>query len=151
MNIKDGFAAIYEIWFQIYELDFAKIFDILYEDWGYLMLGLDFILIPLILMSLFYFVWKYPYGKFWHWLVWLIITTVIVAGTTYGITNNEIYASSNPDLIALLADPESGYDQFAQALPLKYALVNALLGFLIGFLYSLGLKQFSKIQIHLPF
>ena len=108
-------------------------------------------IIPLVLLILFYFVWKNPYGKFWHWLGWLFIITVIVAGTTWGIANKEIFASSNPVLIELMADPESGYAQFALSLPLKYAFINGLLTLVLGFLFSLALKQFSKIQIHLPF
>ena len=151
MNIKDAFSAIYEGWFNIYEAQFAEIYNTLYDDWGYVMFGLDFIFIPLVLLILFYFVWKNPYGKFWHWLGWLFIITVIVAGTTWGIANKEIFASSNPVLIELMADPESGYAQFALSLPLKYAFINGLLTLVLGFLFSLALKQFSKIQIHLPF
>jgi len=34
---------------------------------------------------------------------------------------------------------------------MKYALSNSLLALVIGFIYSLIMKQFSKIQLHLPF
>jgi uncharacterized protein YqhQ len=149
--MKDIFATIYETWFQLYDSQFQLIFDTLYNDGGYVMFGLLFILVSLILWVLFYYVWNYPYGKFWHWLVWLIVTFIIVAGTTYGIANNEIFVSNNKVLINALADPESGYEQFAKTLPIKYALFNGILTTGLGFIYSLILKQFSKIQIHLPF
>ena len=149
--MNDLFATIYETWFQLYDSQFRLIFDTLYKDGGYVMFGLSFILIPLILWLLFYYVWKYPYGKLRHWLVWLLITVLIVAGSTYGIANNEIFVSDNQALIAALADLESGYEQFAKTLPLNYALFNGILTIGIGFIYSLILKQFSKIQIHLPF
>ena len=149
--MKDNFSTIYETWFQLYNSQFDSIFNTLFYDGGYIMFGLSFILIPLVLWLLFYYVWKYPYGKVWHWLVWLLITFVIVAGLTFGIANNEIFVSDNQALINALADPESGYEQFAKTLPLKYALFNGILTIGIGFIYSLILKQFSKIQIHLPF
>lgn len=149
--MKDIFATIYETWFQLYDSQFSSIFDTLYNAGGYIMFGLSFILIPLFLWLLFYYVWNYPYGKFWHWLVWLLITFIVVAGSTFGIANNEIFVSDNQALIDALADPESGYEQFAKTLPLKYALFNGILTIGVGFIYSLILKQFSKIQIHLPF
>lgn len=149
--MKDIFAPIYETWFQLYDSQFSLIFNTLYDAGSYIMFGLSFILMPLLLWLLFYYVWNYPYGKLWHWLVWLIISFLIVAGSTFGLANNEIFVSDNQALIDALADPESGYEQFAKALPLKYALFNGILTIAVGFIYSLILKQFSKIQIHLPF
>jgi len=149
--ISNIFAPIYETWFQLSNNQFSLIFDTLFKDDGYIMFGLSFIIIPLISWLLFYYVWKYPYGKLWHWLVWLLITFIFVVGLTYGIANNEIFVSDNQALIDALADSESGYEQFAKTLPLKYALINGILTIGISFIYSLILKQFSKIQIHLPF
>jgi len=149
--MKDIFATIYEIWFQLWNSDFSLIFDTLFDDYGYIMFGVSFILIPLILWFLFYYVWNYPYGKFWHWLGWLIITSLFVAVITLVIANNEIFISNNQALINALDDPDSGYKQFAESLPLKYASINGILSIVVGFIYSLILKQFSKIQMHLPF
>src|SRR5690554_589723 len=149
--MNDIFAIIYETLFGLYESQFSLIFDTLYENGGYNLLGLTFILIPLIMFAAFYFLWKYPYGKFWHWLLWLIIVFLITGGISWGISNNEIFLSNNQALIDALADPESGYEEFANTLPIKYALFNGLLAIAAGFIYSLIMKQFSKIQIHLPF
>jgi hypothetical protein len=149
--MKDVFAPIYETWFQLYDVKFRLIFDTLYNDDGYIMFGLLFILIPLVLWLLFYFAWKCPYGKFWHWLVWLIVIFLLVAGSTYGIANNEIFASDNQALIDAINDPDTGYYTFAKTLPLKYALINGILATGVGLIFSLFYKQFSKIQMHLPF
>lgn len=149
--MNDFFAIIYETLFGLYESQFRLIFDTLYENGGYNLLGLTFTLVPLILFAAFYFLWKYPYGKFWHWLLWLIIVFLITGGISWGISNNEIFLSNNQALINALADPESGYEEYANTLPMTYALVNGLLAIVLGFIYSLILKQFSKIQIHLPF
>ncbi|MCF8396313.1 MAG: hypothetical protein K9H06_20655 [Melioribacteraceae bacterium] len=123
----------------------------MYENGGYNLLGLTFILIPLIMFAAFYFLWKYPYGKFWHWLLLLLIVFLVTGGISWGISNNEIFLSNNQALIDALADPESGYEEYANTLPIKYALFNGLLSIVAGFIYSLIMKQFSKIQIHLPF
>ena len=149
--MNDLFATIYETWFNLFNPKFDLIFAALYYDGGYVEFGLLFILLPLLLFLLFYYVWKYPYGKFWHWSLWLLITTVIVSGLTYSIANSEIFASENKDLIKALNDPNSGFEQLAKTLIPKYALANGILTIGVGFIYSLILKQFSKIQIHLPF
>ncbi|MCF8299330.1 MAG: hypothetical protein K9J13_17405 [Saprospiraceae bacterium] len=149
--MNDIFAIIYETLFGLYESQFSLIFDTLYENGGYNLLGLTFILIPLIMFAAFYFLWKYPYGKFWHWLLLLLIVFLVTGGISWGISNNEIFLSNNQALIDALADPESGYEEYANTLPIKYALFNGLLSIVAGFIYSLIMKQFSKIQIHLPF
>jgi hypothetical protein len=149
--MNDIFAPLYETIFGLYDSQFSLIFDTLYEDGGYFMFGLSFIFAPLLMWLVFYYLWKYPYGKFWHWMIWLLISSIIVGVGTWGLANNEIFASNNQSLIDALADPESGYEEYAKSLPIKYALYNSILTIVIGFLYSLILKQFSKIQIHLPF
>ncbi|MFW5982973.1 MAG: hypothetical protein ACOCQ4_00615 [bacterium] len=147
--MKDFFAMIYEN--IIYEPGFWQIFQVLFDDGGYIKLGLTFIFVPLVMFAAFYYLWDYPYGKFWHWLLWLLIVFLITGGISWGISNNEIFLSDNQALIDALAAPDSGYEEYANTLPIKYALVNGLLAIAAGFIYSLILKQFSKIQIHLPF
>jgi hypothetical protein len=149
--MKDIFAPIYETFFGLYNQAYDLIFRTLFENGGYVKFGLSFIFIPLICWLLFYYVWKYPYGKKIHWFIWLFITCVIVFGVTYSIANIEIFASGNQALKDSISDASTGYKKFADNLPLQYALYNSLLTLVIGFIYSLFLKQFSKIQIHLPF
>jgi len=149
--MKDIFAPIYESLFGLYDSKYSLIFDALYNDGGYILFGLTFILIPFVLWGVFYYLWKYPYGKFWHWLLWLVLSAIIVSMVTWGLANSEIFASKNQILIDALADAESGYEQFAKNLPMKYAIYNGILSIVIGFVYSIIMKQFSKIQIHLPF
>jgi hypothetical protein len=76
---------------------------------------------------------------------------LIVLGTTYGIANTEIFGSDNQALNEAIADASTGYADYADSLPLKYALANSLLALIISIIYSLIMKQFSKIQLHLPF
>ena len=147
--MKDIFAAIYETLFGLYNQTYDLIFTTLYNDIGYIKFGLIFIMVPILFWILFYYVWRYPYGNIWHWLLWLVLTCLTVSFFTWGIANVEILASSNPALINALAS-NSGYEIFASSLPLKYSIINGVLALIVSLLYSFGMKQFSKIQIHLP-
>ena len=81
----------------------------------------------------------------------MAVTVLIVFVTTYIVAGNEITGSENQALNEALADASTGYADYASTLPMKYALSNSLLALVIGFIYSLIMKQFSKIQLHLPF
>lgn len=149
--MSEFFGTIYDGIFGIYNESYHEIFQHLFDNGGYIKMGLSFLLIPFICWLLFYYLWKYPYGKIWHWLIWLAVTVILVFGTTYGIANTEIFGSDNQVLNELLGDTSKGYAEFAASLPLKYALANSLLAFVFGFICSIFMKQLSKIQIHLPF
>ena len=149
--IREFFAAIYETVFGIFDGKYSLIFSTLFNDGGYVKIGLTFVLIPVLCWLIFYYVWRYPYGKLWHWVLWLLISGIIVFGSTWSLANTEILASNNQQLIDALNDPDSGYMQYASDLPLKYAMINAGLALVLGFIYSLIMKQLSKIQMHLPF
>ena len=149
--MNEFFGTIYDALFGIFNNLYFLIFQHLYENGGYIKLGLSFILIPLVCWLLFYYLWKYPYGKLWHWLVWMAVIVLIVFGATYGIANTEILGSDNQALNEAIADASTGYGDYAATLPLKYAMANSLVALIIGFVYSLIMKQFSKIQLHLPF
>lgn len=149
--MKEFFAWIYDTVFGIFSNECSEIFHHLFNNGGYIKLGFSYILIPLVCWLLFYYLWKYPYGKIWHWFLWLVVTILIVSGITYGIANSEIFGSDNQALNELLADESTGYAKYAATLPLKYALANSLLTIVIGIIYSLFMKQLSKVQIHLPF
>lgn len=143
------FASLYEKCFGIWNSDYPLIFQNFY-DHSYSKFGWSFILIPLLCWFLFYYIWKYPYGRIFHWLFWLVITIFIVSGVTYSFVNTEIFASSNLALNDALADSSTGYEEYAKSLPLVYAFFNGLLTIIVGIILSIIMKQKSKIQIHLP-
>jgi len=147
--MKDLFASIYEN--LIYNQQYDLVFQHLYDSGGYVKLGLIFLIVPLLCWLAFYFLWRFPYGKWWHWLIWLFVAFFVVTGLTYGIANTEIFASNNTALNNAISDSSTGYDNIVSTLPFTYSLINGLLSILVGFVYSLIMKQFSKIQIHLPF
>lgn len=143
------FAFIYDTIFGIYDQNFDLIHTHLFDSYGYTKMGIVFFALPLVGWFFFYFLWKYPYGKILHWLIWLLILAITTMGFTYGIANSEIFASNNQELNDALAN--SSFTDYAVSLPYTYALINGLLAAIVSFLYSIFLKQFSKINIHLPF
>ena len=149
--MKEFFSMVYESWIGLYHSNFDLIFTNLFEHGGYIRLGFTFILVPLILWFAFYYFWKYPYGKIWHWILWLAVSGIIVSIISYSIANTEIFASNNQALNNAIADDSTGYKNYAESLPFSYALYNGLFAIIIGIICSFLMKQFSKVQIHLPF
>ena len=141
-------ATIYDTVFNIWNQTYFEIFKML-TNGGYLNFFLIATLIPLILWILFYFVWKYPYGKWWHWLIYLFFINIIVFGFTYSVANITILASNDDFMIDCFNDPYCL--AYAETLPIRFAMWNLLLATLVSIIYSLIMKQFSKIQAHLPF
>lgn len=135
----------------IYKIDFDYIFQTMFENGTYNYLGLVFIFVPLVLLLAFYLIWKYPYGKLWHWILYVIIIAVIVGAVSWQVTYSAIFNSGIIELEELINSNTDGYADFAFSLLPKYALINSVLAIFVSFIYSLILKRFSKIQIHLPF
>ena len=148
--MKEIFMNLYEEIMNIHSQSYWLIFQELFDNGGYRNLGLSFIIIPLLCWGVFYFLWKYPYGTYKSWLLWLLITTIVVIISTLIIAENKIFNSENQAFITALNDPESGYHTYAKSLLGKYAFANTLFTFIVSLIYSLIMKQFSKIQTHLP-
>jgi len=145
------FNPIYDIFVSNADINqYNLIFAHLAEQAVYLRFELLLVLIPLVCWFLFYFVWKYPYGKIKHWIVWLIITVVILFLATHNVAHKAIFDSHNMALNESIADTSTGYDNFASSLPGKFAFINSMLGLIISIIYCFIMKQFSKVQTHLP-
>ena len=148
--LSDWFAAIYDRVFNIFNPDFqTPVFQYFFDSGFYVWLGVIFIFVPLILMAVFYYAWRYPYGRWWHWLIWYVCTILIVFGWTYGYANSYINGSNAQEMIQCYNVQECA--DYIKKLPLEYAKANAFLGIIVGFIGSLILKQRSKVQTHLPF
>lgn len=145
------FATLYETIFNLYNADFYLIFQILLDEGGYNTLGLLLISLPLILLILFYYLWNNPYSKLFYWIIWIIFIAIVVFGSSFAAFNSAIYNSSNQELLNALNDPQAGYAQYASTLVYKFAAYNSISSLLLSFIYSIFLKQFSKLHIHLPF
>jgi len=151
--MNELFASLYESRYGLglYNLKYDLIFASFFNHGTYILLGLTFIFVPLILFAAFYYLWKYPYGKFWHWLSWLLVAAIITSLISWLISMDGIFSSNDSQLINALANVNSGYESFANSLILQIALYNGMLSIIVSFLSSIFFKKFSKIQIHLPF
>lgn len=148
--LSDMFGTIFDTIFGIYDPSFHNpVFQHLYESGFYILLGLVFLIIPIILLSLFYFLWKYPYGNIWHWLIWSFIILIVVFLVSFGISDSFILNSNNPEMHNCYNLSEC-YN-YIGSLPLKYSLANTSISLIIILIISLIIKRYSKIQTHLPF
>jgi len=149
--MKDFFATLYDTWIGLYDSNYFLIYDQLRDSASYTYFGLTFILIPLVIFLLFYFGFRYPYAKWWHWLIAVVLSAVIVWIATREAAYLAIFDTSNNELNNALNTQESGYDAYARPLPFEYAHWNAIMSLAVSFIWSMILRPFSKIQKHLPF
>ncbi|MCZ4319182.1 hypothetical protein O4H26_09280 [Aequorivita viscosa] len=129
--------------FGIFNVNYSIVFQNFYQSGGYNQMGFLLFGISLVSLLLFYFLWKYPYGTLTHWIIYIVIIALIIGGSTFGAVRL-VLANS-------LVNPEPQLADFTNLLVIKYSLLNAFLSLLVSFIYSLLLKQFSKVQMHLPF
>lgn len=144
--MNNFFAAIYENF--IYNETYHAIFQYLFDSGSYAWFGLAVVAIPILFWAAFYFIWMYPYGRGWHWLIWMAITLVVVFLSGLGIASLVILASSDPIMIDCFND--ANCNTYAHSLPIQYAFLNVIIAFVWGLIISFAFKQFSKVQAHLP-
>ena len=147
--MNTAFATLYEN--IIYNQDYSALFNHLFDLYKYADFGLTMLIVPIIFLVLFYFVWRNPYGKKWHYFTWLLISSVLVFGITYYIVFIATINSGSPQILNLLSNSSNGFESFAYQYFIKISLLNSALSFVFGFLLSLGMKRFSTLQTHLPF
>lgn len=148
-SISNFFAMVYETWFSIYNQNFNVVHTALYDSSSYFWIGISSLIIPIIVCLFFYFLWMFPYGKWYHWLIWMLGSSFLVLCCTFAISNLILFDPNNPILNNAYGDlPTYNY---ASSLPIKYGVCNFFIAFAAGFFISIICKQFSKIQTHLPF
>lgn len=147
--MNTAFATLYEN--IIFNSDHSALFNHLFELYKYTDFGLTMLIVPIIFLVLFYFMWRNPYGKKWHYFTWLLISSVLVFGITYYIVFIAVIDSGDPQIQDLLYDSSNGFESFAYQYFIKISLLNSALSFVLGFLLSLVMKRFSTLQTHLPF
>jgi MFS superfamily sulfate permease-like transporter len=136
------FYEFFENLFGLFKNAFAFVFQQFFNNGGYNTLGWILLLVPLIMLAIFYFLWKYPYANFWHWLIYIGIIALIVGGITY---NSVALKLDN-----YLVDSDQLIVDFTNTLVLSYSILNACLSLLVSYIFSFILKRKSKIQMHLP-
>jgi hypothetical protein len=106
--------------------------------------------LPILYWLVFYKLYSNPYAKLFHYLIALLLLLVLIGFLSYSLVNEALWGSNNQALNDLLATDQSAIE-IADALPLYLSIYNVILSAILGFVYSIFLKRFSKIQMHLPF
>tara|TARA_B100000795_G_C22520923_1_gene331327 strand:+ start:98 stop:526 length:429 start_codon:yes stop_codon:yes gene_type:complete len=142
MSINDLLAGFYEDFFNWnnYEVLLTSLYD--NNDYG--KFGWLLLIVPLIMMLLFYKVWE-PMRK--QRLMWLI-TIITIAIVNYAITTGIIY--SNVDVLNEI-DIFDGSQVDPEFFVFEISMINALYTVLISLFYSIILKRFSTQNSHNPF
>lgn len=113
----------------------------LYDNNFYTKFGLLMFIIPLVVMAIFYFINKYPYGKWWHWFITWIISGAIATSVSYNMLNEELVTY----VLQPVKYPDvSGFVTDLSLINLTYVMV---VGFAISFIY----KQVPGPHSTLPF
>lgn len=143
--MNDAFASYYnylEELFGLFDSQYNFVFRTVYDESGYIWFGLIALGTCLIGLTLFYKAWHYPYGKLWHWIVWMII----LAGISMGMT----FYMAQDILVDHLYSQDQNIVDYTNDLVVGYSIMNLLTTMLISVGLSFAIKPFSKVQMHLP-
>jgi hypothetical protein len=142
MSINDLLAGFYEDFFNWN--NYGILLTSLYDNNDYGKFGWLLLIVPLIMMLLFYKVWE-PMRK--QRLMWLI-TIITIAIVNYAVTTGIIYA--NVDVLNEI-DIFDGSQVDPEFFVFEISMINALYTLLISLFYSIILKRFSTQNSHNPF
>jgi len=138
--MNDLFAPMYEFWFEfgVYEI----LLDCLYNNNDYGKFGWLLLIVPLLLLALFYKAWEPMRRQRLMWSITIILISLIGYMTTTGI----VYINS------CILDELNGLDsKLAETFIVQISLISALYFLLASLLYTLIVKRFSTHNSHNPF
>lgn len=138
--MNDLFAPLYEWWFNwdVYQV----LLTCLYDNNDYGKFGWLLLIVPLLLLALFYKVWDPMRRQRLMWLITTIIISLIGYMATTGIVFNNV----------CILDELNGLDsKLAETFIVQISLISALYFLLASLLYTLIVKRFSTHNSHNPF
>lgn len=113
----------------------------LYDNNFYTKFGILMLIIPLVVMAIFYFINKYPFCKWWYWLI-----TWVAAGTiVFFVAQNLL----NEELVTYVLQPAK-YPE-VNGFVMNLSLINLVYALVVGFIVSFIYKQVPGPQSTLPF
>jgi len=135
--MNDFFTSWYELLAY-----FEGFSDDMYNQSLYITIGLCMMLIPVVVLAIYYYaVNSVTFSKWWHWLLLVVILCAINFGIAYCASYNELSYL---------------YEQQNKALPygiefVSFSLVNVLWTFVVSFVWSMIIKWGSKNCRRTPF
>jgi hypothetical protein len=134
------FAPMYEWWFNWNE--YQVLLTCLFDNNDYGKFGWLLLIVPLLLLALFYKAWE-PMRR--QRLMWLI-TTIIISLIGYMATTGIVFDND------CILDELNGLDsKLAETFIVQISLISALYFLLASLLYTLIVKRFSTHNSHNPF
>ena len=135
--MNDFFANLYEL--LSYNQGFS---DDMYGNNLYVPIGICMVLVPVVLLTLYYYVLNSSrFNRWWHWLLLVVIICVINFGIAFGISYGSI--------LNMHGTPEVGYPLLADSL--GFSFVNVLWTIVISFVWSMIIKWGSSQCRRTPF
>lgn len=133
--MKDFLASVYEyfVWHNVYSVD-------LFNNNIYFLLILCFLIPPCITFGIFYFLVKYPFCRWWHWALILILNLLLTGVTSYNLLTT--------NLIQYVLDDGSYPD--IDTFIYNIILFNLIYGFIFSFIVSSIFKLFPLPQRNIP-
>lgn len=134
------FAPFYEWWFDwdVYQVLLTCLFD--NNDYG--KFGWLLLVVPLLLLALFYRAWDPMRRQRLMWLITTIIISLIGYMATTGIVFNNV----------CILDELNGLDaKLAETFIVQISLISALYFLIVSLIYTLIVKRFSINNSHNPF
>ena len=134
------FAPMYEWWFNWGE--YQVLLTCLFDNNDYGKFGWLLLIVPLLLLALFYKAWEPMRRQRLMWSITIIIISLIGYMTTTGIVFNNV----------CILDELNGLDsKLAETFIVQISLISALYFLLASLLYTLIVKRFSTHNSHNPF
>ena len=138
--MNDLFAPFYEFWlnYEVYEV----LYTCLYDNNDYGKFGWLLLMVPLLLLALFYRAWDPMRRQRLMWLITTIIISLIGYMATTGIVFNNV----------CILDELNGLDaKLAETFIVQISLISALYFLLVSLIYTFIVKRFSINNSHNPF
>ena len=142
MSINDLLAPMYEYFFNWN--NYQILLTCLYDNNDYGKFGWLLLIMPLLLLVLFYKVWEPLRRQRLMWLIIIIITAIIgYAATTGIIYNNECILNELAAYDGSQVDPE--YFVF------QISMITVLYSLIVSLIFTIIIKRFSTHNSHNPF
>lgn len=135
--MNDFFASWYEL-----ISSFDGFSDSMYYNGLYVAIGFCMVLIPIVALTLYYYVVNSrSFNRWWHWLLLVVIICGINFGIAFGVSYNGI--------VNAFGSPDVGFPLVPSCL--GFSFINVLWTFVISFVWSMIIKWGSTQCRRTPF
>ncbi len=136
--MNDFFANWYEML-----TTFTGFSDDMYQNGLYIPIGFCMVLIPIVILTIYYIVVNSrQFNRWWHWLLLVLIICIINFGIAFGVSYNGI-------IDVYQGTTETGYPLLYDCV--GFSFIDVLWTFVISFVWSLIIKWGSSQCKRTPF